>query len=578
MKKTIFLSMILLILIAVSLTISAKTVTSGSCGDNVFYTLDSNGRLEIYGNGKMREYRMERMAPPYPWEEYKEDIKCVIIKEGVKNIGAEAFYDHRNLTKVTVSNGVTYIGDFAFKYCDNLTDITFPNSLQSVGSNIISNTAYYNDLHNWENDVLYIGNHLIDVKTTFKGICEIKEGTKCIADKAFYDCINLTDVTLPNGIIYIGEHAFFNCKSLTSITIPDSIKRIEDYAFRDCAKLTDIKLPNTYISIGTCAIWSNAYYSNPSNWDGDVLYLGNHLVAVDSGIKGSYTVKDGTIDISDEAFCWCGNLTSVTIPNSVTHIGDQAFSMCSSLTDLTMPESVEAIGVALVASKNPRLTLHVFEGSEAEKYAINAEYEFSYITAGLQNFKKNQAYKSNHFNDISVTDWYYINVTSAYEYSIMNGKTENAFEPSDKITIAESITVAARINNTYNYKNTASLTDVKSYWYTPYLIYAKNNGIISEEYPDYNSYATRAEFAQILAASVENADLQEINNIANGAIPDVDMSKNYAKSVYTLYRAGILTGSDKGEFKPDDTITRAEAAAIITRIINPELRKEITLY
>ena len=120
--------------------------------------------------------------------------------------------------------------------------------------------------------------------------------------------------------------------------------------------------------------------------------------------------------------------------------------------------------------------------------------------------------------------------------------------------------------------------DAGSLWYEPYVSFATIEGIIVEECGDYNVPATRAEFAKILAASVDPIDLETINIVDDEAIPDVDMSADYAESVYMLYRAGVLSGSDaNGTFNPDSTITRAEAAAIITRIIDPNLRKTIEL-
>lgn len=73
-------------------------------------------------------------------------------------------------------------------------------------------------------------------------------------------------------------------------------------------------------------------------------------------------------------------------------------------------------------------------------------------------------------------------------------------------------------------------------------------------------------------------DLQPINLVEDGAIPDVDMNADYADAVYLLYRAGVLSGSDaNGTFNPDSTISRAEVATIVTRMVEPTLRKTIEL-
>jgi phosphoribosylamine-glycine ligase len=83
---------------------------------------------------------------------------------------------------------------------------------------------------------------------------------------------------------------------------------------------------------------------------------------------------------------------------------------------------------------------------------------------------------------------------------------------------------------------------------------------------------------KILAESIDSVDLEAINIVDDGAIPDVDMSADYADAVYLLYRAGVLTGSDSmGTFAPKSVISRAEAAAVITRIIDPTLRTSVEL-
>lgn len=199
---------------------------------------------------------------------------------------------------------------------------------------------------------------------------------------------------------------------------------------------------------------------------------------------------------------------------------------------------------------------------------------------GLENFEKTKSYTNDVFEDVSDTDWFAGNVSSAYEYEMMNGKGNAKFDPYANITIAESITTAVRIFYIYNNGSPIYFDsiDAGSLWYEPYVSFATIEGITTEEYGDYNTTATRAEFAKILAASVDPIDLEAINIVDDGAIPDVDVNADYADAVYLLYRAGVLSGSDaNGTFNPDSTITRAEAAAIITRIIDPSLRKSIEL-
>ena len=68
------------------------------------------------------------------------------------------------------------------------------------------------------------------------------------------------------------------------------------------------------------------------------------------------------------------------------------------------------------------------------------------------------------------------------------------------------------------------------------------------------------------------------NTVQDNAIPDVSSSDLYADEIYTFYRAGILTGSDKnGTFYPTNDIKRSEVAAILSRMYDKTARKTVSL-
>lgn len=200
---------------------------------------------------------------------------------------------------------------------------------------------------------------------------------------------------------------------------------------------------------------------------------------------------------------------------------------------------------------------------------------------GFSNFQAVNTYTEDSFADVS--GWYAPYVSAVYTYGLMLGAVntstgERAFSPNGEITLAETITLAARIHSIYF--NDGHVFVQGDPWYQTYVDYAAENGILSstEEYDSYLSSATRAQFATIMADALPDSAYQEINMVEQGAIPDVDMSQKYSFSVYTLYRAGILTGGEHAAFRPDEPITRAEAAAVAGRIIDPSLRQSLSLY
>ena len=160
---------------------------------------------------------------------------------------------------------------------------------------------------------------------------------------AFENCTDLTNVTIPDSVIYIGSGAFRDCTGLTNVKIPDSVISIGDNAFDGCGNLTSITIPNSITSIGNCTFESCAkltYITIPNS----VTSIGDHAFDGCTGLTG-ITIPGSVISIGDGAFVHCENLTSITIQNGVTNIGMSAFYGCSGLTNIVIPNSVTSIGV-----------------------------------------------------------------------------------------------------------------------------------------------------------------------------------------------------------------------------------------
>ena len=193
----------------------------------------------------------------------------------------------------------------------------------------------------------------------------------------------------------------------------------------------------------------------------------------------------------------------------------------------------------------------------------------------LSNFAVIRTY-DDEFSDVSPDAWYYEAVRAVFEHGIMDGRAGGIFDPSGQITIAETIAVAAVLHRGY----TTGQLDFPSGnpWYAPYVSYAREHGFPIGAFRNLNVAATRADFALIIAGAMPEEALTPKNRIPDGAIPDVAEGFSFGPAVYRLYRAGILTGSDSyGTFFPGRTLQRAEAAAIIRRIISADARASLSL-
>lgn len=123
-----------------------------------------------------------------------------------------------------------------------------------------------------------------------------------------------------------------------------------------------------------------------------------------------------------------------------------------------------------------------------------------------------------------------------------------------------------------------TLTNGNPYWYSSYVQYTLDNGIIDSAYPNYNAQVTRRDFVHIFYHALPISEYALKNSVADNAIPDVKSTDTYSAEIYRFYRAGILVGSDaKGTFNPASNIMRSEVAAILTRMFDEAARKSVTL-
>ena len=115
-------------------------IASGTCGENVYWSLDSNGELLVYGSARSRaavSFDMDNYTSPEetPWFAYQSQIKAVTVESTVNSIGTNAFAECTNLTEVTIEEGVSKVGDSAFSKCESLEEVTFEGSAPQFGEN-----------------------------------------------------------------------------------------------------------------------------------------------------------------------------------------------------------------------------------------------------------------------------------------------------------------------------------------------------------------------------------------------------------------------------------------------------------
>lgn len=333
------LALAIMLAVVPQFSVQATTIVeSGTCGENLTWTLDSVGTLTISGKGNMTDYSYDS-----PWY-YSDKLKEVVIKDGVTSIGSNAFFECISIKSVTIPSSVTSIGEEAFCFCDSLTDVYYSGSraewativIGGWNSRIINANIVYaykgiieviasgtcGDNLTWKLDsegTLTISGDgdMTDYSYSndppwFKNKGEIQEviiesGVTSIGSRAFYECSALTSVTITEDVTSIGERVFYGCSALMSVAIPEGVTNIGERAFHGCSALTSVAIPEGVTDIG-----EGAFYECSS--------------------LTSVTISEGVMSIGDWVFFNCNSLESVTIPSSMTSIGNYAFGRCYSLS------------------------------------------------------------------------------------------------------------------------------------------------------------------------------------------------------------------------------------------------------
>ena len=248
--------------------------------------------------------------------------------------------------------------------------VTLLTSLNTFAYDIqIDNIYYYVNVNDFTCEVTskdanynsYSGDIIIPETVTYKTKTLRVTG---IGYNAFYNCTDLTSVTIGKSVTVIKENAFYNCSGLESITIPNSVTRIDNYAFSGCSSLKELIIEDgtNPLSLGKCSYsytfdgWtrsanSGLFFKSPI----ETVYIGRNInndypPFYDDIEGGNINIKSAIIgnsvtNIRYATFYKCSNLTSLTIGNSVNKIEDDAFEGCPNLVSIylegTIPPIVE---------------------------------------------------------------------------------------------------------------------------------------------------------------------------------------------------------------------------------------------
>ncbi|MBR2102718.1 MAG: leucine-rich repeat protein, partial [Prevotella sp.] len=189
-----------------------------------------------------------------------------------------------------------------------------------------------------------------------------------VGDMPFYECSNLSKVTLSDGTdpitfnnyssrtfshgsysVYMGRnverenYTYSPFPKATAVTIGNKVTEVGDGMFNGCTKVASLKIGTGVTSIGV-----NAFNSVGSEAGSLVFTAGPNVTSFGnacfaySKISGAFVIPEGTQTVPYEMFRG-SSLTEITIPASVTYVGDMPFYECSNLSKVTLSDGTDPI-------------------------------------------------------------------------------------------------------------------------------------------------------------------------------------------------------------------------------------------
>lgn len=352
----------------------------------------------------------------------------VNIPEGVTRIEYCTFGMCQRLPSIVIPQTVTSIASNAFSDCNALTSITcratepptcsdassFHSSLYSTATLYVPSNSVeqYQQASVWQNfsnivgkdydfeanGIYYIITGPNTASVTFKDrnynsysgsvnvpSTVIHEGTTytvtAVGRGAFYECPELTEVTLPNTITVIDYAAFYQCTALTSLTIPNSVVTLGDYALFQTG-LTQVTIGNHVTEIGK-ACFARSTSLTSVELPNSVTTLGVMCFQECTALQ-SASLGTGVTLIPNQCFTYCQALASIDMPN-VKEINPFAF-LGTGFTSISLPEGLETVHYYAFASCSNLTTISFpASASQIDELVLEDCNELASISVDINN-------------------------------------------------------------------------------------------------------------------------------------------------------------------------------------------------
>ena len=332
-----------------SMGYNTETITGGENVENIEqvsgnWTADENGMV-ILGHVLISYSGTDAMA---------------VVPDGITRIKEGAFSDCENLQYVLLPDSLQVLEEGTFENCPQLRSINLPAGLRSVENGFLINCGTEEGVHLTSASERYqvMGNLLCDMEDERVIAClnryirsaEIPEGIKTIGNYAFYDCVDLMEITFPDTLLTLGDRSFSYCSSITSVELPSSLETVGSYAFCGCSSLASINFPGLLKTIGAYALSETALT--------EVIF------------------PDTVITLGQGLFSGCKSLKSVTFGNGVNNLEGDMFENCSSLESVYLNENILRMSYTMEGISETAV-VYVPSGSLAQRVCEDNGYSYT---------------------------------------------------------------------------------------------------------------------------------------------------------------------------------------------------------
>ena len=321
-----------------------------ACGTACWSGLNRGGTLTIHGKGAV-EY-------PDSWESRRDQIKRIVIKEGITSIDGDGglFEGCNNLVSLQCPASLASIGEYSFYNCASLKDVSLDVNTKQYGYNAFQGTPWFEK--NTDENGFLIHNHVL---VSFSKEAEepvIPENVREIADFAFHDHDEIKKINLPSNVAYIGENAFSDCDNLETVRADNPA--IE--AGADAFVFTKWAEGKKWLTLNHTLIRYQGKEEVPVIPEG-IETISPKAFADNPYIK-KLVIPEEVKKIGENAFAYSSQLESVKIKGPVEMIPASAFEGCASLEECILPDTLKTIQAEAFTSCVRLKKIQILEGTK----------------------------------------------------------------------------------------------------------------------------------------------------------------------------------------------------------------------